>query len=93
MTPEALKLDVYIQGDEFHDFQKFVVIFRLYFQLMSTNLNTRFLNPLPTNSQETVLLHIKDDKPMVFTPELLKWDEITLPDEIDLHEPQPCAQI
>ena len=27
MTIEALKLDVRIQGDEFHDFKNFVVIF------------------------------------------------------------------
>ena len=60
---------------------------------MSTNLNTRFLTPLLSNSQETVLLQIEDDKPTVFTPKHLKWDEITLPDEIELHKPQPSAQI
>ena len=60
---------------------------------MSTNLNTRFLNPLPSNSQETILLQIEDEKPIVFTPKLLKWDEISLPDEIQLHEPQQPAQI
>ena len=60
---------------------------------MSTNLNTRFLNPLPSNSQETILLQIKDDKPTVFTPKFLKRDEITLPDEIELQEPQPPTQI
>jgi len=26
MAPEALKLDVHIQGDEFHDFKKFVIM-------------------------------------------------------------------
>ena len=60
---------------------------------MSTNLNTRFLNPLPSNSQETILLQIEDEKPTVFTPKLLKWDEITLPDEIELQERQQPAQI
>jgi len=60
---------------------------------MSTNLNTRFVNPLPLNSQETVLLQIEEDKPTVFTPKLLKWDEITLPDELELQEPQPSAKI
>ena len=55
---------------------------------MSTNLNTRFLNPLSSNSQETILLQIEDKKPTVFTPKLVKWDEITLPDEIELQEPQ-----
>ena len=49
---------------------------------MSTNLNTRFLHPLPSNSHETILSQIEDEKPTVFTAKLLKWDEITLPDEL-----------
>ena len=93
MTTEALKLDVHVQGDELFAFKNFVVIYRVYFRLMSTNLNTRFVNPLPLNSQETVLLQIEEDKPTVFTPKLLKWDEITLPDELELQEPQPSAKI
>jgi len=60
---------------------------------MSSNLNTRFLNPLPSNSQETILLQIEDDKPTVFTPTALKWDEITIPDVSELQEPQNSAQI
>ena len=55
---EALKLDVHVQGDEFLDFKNFVVVYRIYFRLMSSNLNTRFLNPLPSNSQEIILLQI-----------------------------------
>ena len=58
MTTEALKLDAHIQGNEFLDFKNFVVMYRIYFELISTNLNTRFLNPLPSNSQETILLQI-----------------------------------
>ena len=50
MTTEALKLDVHVEVDEFHDFKNFVVIFRVYFRLMSINLNTRFLIPFPSNS-------------------------------------------
>jgi len=60
---------------------------------MSSNLNTKFLNPLPSNSQETILLQIEDDKPTVFTPKALKWNEITIPDVIELHEPQQSTQI
>ena len=93
MTTEALKLDVHIQGNEFLNFKNFVVIYRIYFHMMSTNLNARFLNPLPSNSQETILLQIEDEKPTVFTPKLLKWDEITVPNEIELQEPQQPAQI
>ena len=54
---------------------------------------TRGVNPLPSNSQETVLLQIEDDKPTVFTPKALKWDEITIADEIELQEPHSSAQI
>ena len=93
MATEALKLDVHIQGNEFLDFKNFVVIYRIYFRLMSTNLNTRFLNPLPSNSQEMVLLHIEHEKATVFTPKLLKWDVIILPDELELQEPQQFSQI
>jgi len=92
MTTEALKLDVHIHGNKFLDFKNFVVIYRIYFHLMSTNLNTRFLNLFPSNSQETILLQIEDEKPTVFTLKLLKWDEITLLDEIELQEPQQPAQ-
>jgi len=92
MTTEALKLDVHVQGDEFLDFKNFVVVYRVYFRLMSSNLNTRFLNPLPSNSQEIILLQIEDDKPTVFTPKALKWDEITIPNVIELQEPQQLTQ-
>jgi len=93
MTIEALKLDIHVQADEFLDFKNFVVVYRIYFRLMSSNLNTRFLNPLPSNSQETILLQIEDDKPTVFTPKALKWDEITIPDVIELQEPHIPAQM
>ena len=68
-------------------------MYRVYFRLMSTNLNTRFLNPFPSNSRETILLQIEDEKPIVFTPKLLKWEEITHPDELELQEPQQPIQI
>jgi len=71
MITEALKLDVHVQGDEFLDFKNFVVVYRIYFRLMSSNLNTRFLNPLPSNSQKIILLQIEDNKPIVFTPKAL----------------------
>ena len=91
MTPEALKPDAHIQGDEFHDFKNFAIMFRVDFKLMSTNLNTNFLNPLPSNTKETVLLRIKHDKPQVLTPKLLKWDKITIPEVIELEATQPTS--
>jgi len=86
MTLEALKLDVHIQGDEFHDFKNFAIMYRVYFRLMSTNLKAKFLNPLSLNTKETVLLHIEDDKPQVFTPKLLQWDEIIIPKVVELED-------
>jgi len=88
MTPEALKLDVHVQVDEFHDFKNFAIMYRVYFRLMCPNLNTTFLSTLPSNSKETILLQIEDDKPQVFTPKLLKWDEITIAEAIQLEDAQ-----
>ena len=34
LRTEALKLDVHVQGDEFHEFKNFVVLLRVYFRLM-----------------------------------------------------------
>jgi len=66
-------------------------MFRVYFRLMSTNLITKFLNPVPSNTKETVLLQIEDDKLQVFTPKLLKWDEFTIPEAIELEAAQPAS--
>jgi len=60
---------------------------------MSTNLNPRYLSPQPSNSQETILVQIEDDKPTVFTPKLFKWEEISLPDELQSPNCVPPAQI
>ena len=39
---------------------------------------------MSSNSQEIALLQIEDDKPTVFTPKLLKWEEISRPDELEI---------
>ena len=91
MMPEALKLDVHIQGGEFHNFKNFAITYRVDFSLMSTNLSTKRLRTLPSNSKETILLLIQGDKPQVFTPTLLKWDEITIPEAIELNDAQSAS--
>jgi len=53
---------------------------------MSANLNTKCLSTLSSNSKETILLQIEDDKPHVFTPKLLTWDEITIQEAIALED-------
>ena len=60
---------------------------------MLRNLNPRYLSSLPSNSQEMILLQIEDDKSTVFTPKLLKWDEISLPDKLEIPKSVPSAQI
>ena len=82
MRAEALELDVHIQDSELHDFKILASMCRDYFQLMSTNLNAKFLSTLPSNLRETILSQIEDDKPQVSTPKLLKWDDITIPKAI-----------
>ena len=93
MTLESLKLDTHVQGDEFFYCSNFVVIYRVCFRLLSANLNTKFLSPFPFNSKGTILLEIKDDKPSVLTPKLLKWDKITIPEQLVIENNQPAPPI
>ena len=51
LTPEALKLDVHVQGSEFRDLKNFTIMYGVYFRSMSTNLNANFLNTLPLNTK------------------------------------------
>uniref|UniRef100_A0A7C9CY18 Uncharacterized protein n=1 Tax=Opuntia streptacantha TaxID=393608 RepID=A0A7C9CY18_OPUST len=60
---------------------------------MSTNLNPRYLSLLSLNSQETDLRQTENDKPTIFTPKLLKWAEISLPDELEIPNCILLAQI
>ena len=62
---------------------------RVYFRLTCANLNTKFLNTVPSNTKVTVLLQIEDDKPQVFTQKLLKQHAITIPEDVELEEAQP----
>jgi len=55
---------------------------------MSANLNTKVLSTLPSNSKETILLQIEDDKTQVCNPQLLKWVEITIPEGIEVEDAQ-----
>ena len=59
MTPVALKLDIHIQGGEFHDLKNIAISYRLYFKSMSANLNAKTFNTLPLNTKETVYFKLK----------------------------------
>ena len=58
---------------------------------MSTNLKTKFLSTLPSNSKEIISLQIEDGKPQIFTPKLLKWGEITTLEAIELEDAQSAS--
>lgn len=84
---DTLVLDIHLKGDEFHALCKnFAVIYRVYFRLMNSQLNTRFnLNPL--KNEETILLQVNADQPATYTPKRLAWNEITIPEQHILHNP------
>ena len=88
-TLKASRLDVYIHGDEFTDLKNFSIMHKVYFRLESLILNTRFLSPLSTSTNESVILNIDSGNFIVFTAKDLKWEEITLPYEIELKDAQP----
>ena len=67
-------------------------MYAIYFRLMSTNHNTKFLNPLPSNSIETKLLQTEDNKHQVFTPKLPKCEEITILEVIELEDTQLASE-
>ena len=88
-----MKLDVYVQGDEFTYFKDCTVMYRVYFRLMSSNLNTRFLSRVRRNTGETISLTINNENSTIFALKQLKWEEINLSDEIKLEDAQPPKQM
>ena len=58
MAPEALKLDVHIQGGEFRDLKNFAIMYGVCFRSMSTSLNAKFLGTLPLIMKQTVYLKL-----------------------------------
>ncbi|KAI5683613.1 hypothetical protein M9H77_04841 [Catharanthus roseus] len=89
----SLVLDIHMQGDEFEKLtEQFVVMYRVYYRLLSSQLNPRF-KLVPTSRDETVLLHIDAEQSKTFTPKRLKWHEITIPDEFQIENPHPCPDI
>ncbi|KAI5663844.1 hypothetical protein M9H77_23167 [Catharanthus roseus] len=58
----SLVLDIHLQGDEFEKLtEQFVVMYRIYYRLLSSQLNPRF-KLSPTSRDETVLLHIEAEQ-------------------------------
>ncbi|KAI5652926.1 hypothetical protein M9H77_30113 [Catharanthus roseus] len=89
----SLVLDIHMQGDEFEKLtEQFVVMYRVYYRLLSSQLNPRF-KMIPTSRDETVLLHIEAEQSKTFTPKRLKWHEITIPEEFQIENPHPPRDI
>ncbi|KAI5664770.1 hypothetical protein M9H77_24093 [Catharanthus roseus] len=89
----SLVLDIHMQGDVFEKLtEQFVVMYRVYYRLLSSQLNPRF-KMIPTSRDETVLLHIEAEQSKTFTPKRLKWHEITIPDEFQIENPHPFPHI
>ncbi|KAI5658800.1 hypothetical protein M9H77_27593 [Catharanthus roseus] len=84
----SLVLDIHLQGDEFEKLtEQFVVMYRVYYRLLSSQLNPRF-KLIPISRDETVLLHIEAEQSKIFTPKRLKWHEITIPEEFQIENAQ-----
>ncbi|KAI5653694.1 hypothetical protein M9H77_30881 [Catharanthus roseus] len=89
----SLVLDIHMQGDEFEKLtEQFVVMYRVYYRLLSSQLNPKF-KMIPTSRDETVLLHIEAEQSKTFTPKRLKWHEITIPDEFQIENPHPLSDL
>ncbi|KAI5653222.1 hypothetical protein M9H77_30409 [Catharanthus roseus] len=87
------EVDIYFQGDEFEKLtEQFVVMYRVYYRLLSSQLNPRF-KLIPTSRDETVLLHIEAEQSKIFTPKRLEWHEITIPEEFHIENAQPPPHI
>ena len=95
---DTLVLDIRlpnIQNDLKVQFRKlsrnFAIIYRVYFKLLSSQLNPKCL--LKPTLDETILLKAESDNITTFTPKLLKWNEITIPQEFIIQNTRPQINI
>jgi len=90
----SLILDVHLQGDEFERFtEQVAVMYKLYFKLMSSQMNPKFKMIGSPIQEETVLLQIEAEQSRTFVPKRLKWNEITIPEEFKIENPQTPRDI
>ena len=79
---------------QFHELSRiFAIMYRVYFKLLSSQLNPKCL--LKPTLDETILLKAESDNITSFTPTLLKWNEITIPQEFivqNTRSPRNIAQ-
>ena len=90
-TPMAFLI---LQGDKFEKFtEKVAVMYKMYFKLMNSNMNLKFKMISTSTQEETVLLQIKAEHSKTFVPRRLKWNEITIPEEFRIENPQTPRDI
>ncbi|KAI5639963.1 hypothetical protein M9H77_00195 [Catharanthus roseus] len=88
----SLVLDIHLQGDEFEKLtEQFVVMYRIYYRLLSSQLNPRF-KLIPTSRDETVLLHIEAEQSKTYSfAESLSTFQMPLP--IHVHHTAPIPEV
>jgi len=89
---KTLSLDIHMPNNKFTDSRRnFALMYRVYFRLLSSQLNPKCLVNTPPG--ETTLLQVEAEQSSTFTPKLLKWNEITIPDFWTIVNPQPPRNI
>ncbi|KAK9734934.1 hypothetical protein RND81_04G172400 [Saponaria officinalis] len=94
---ESLILDLHVSGNKFKEFAKnFAVVFRIYFRLMSSTVNPKFIHE-PSSKEETIFIevHAKDNKTrsLVSTAKALPWDKITIPEILLIPKEPPTPNM
>ena len=64
----------------------------MYFRLLSSQLNPK-LSIIPPRKEETILIQVCTNESTTYVPKSLKWDEISIPEELIIPEPRPPMNI
>jgi len=79
--------------DKFKEFSyNFTVTYKVYFRLLSFQLNPR-LNIVHFKNEEIIFLQIYAKESASFVPKRLKWNEITIPQEFTILNPRSSRNI
>ncbi|KAK9747931.1 hypothetical protein RND81_02G024400 [Saponaria officinalis] len=97
LIQESLILDLHVSGNKFKEFaKKFAIVFRIYFRLMSSTVNPKFIHE-PSSKEETIFIevHAKDNKTrsLVTTARTLPWDKITIPEVLMIPKEPPTPNM
>jgi hypothetical protein len=77
---KALTLNVLTSGyDMEEDNRPIAIIYRIYYRLMKTNLDHQTI--IKNAGQSTLLIQSSTQDANIWTPKMIRWDEIILPNE------------